>query len=711
MNIIQELRKIPFVRLLIPLMIGLITGIRFDISFTLLIITCLLLMILLCLSAFNILQEKYKNRWIFGLSLYIFIMIAGILLMELKLNDSQRFLPQTEKSEYFFAEVIDQPQHKANTVKVLLKITGHRDSLQWYKCKMKALTYFQKDNNTGKISNGDIIILKTILRQVKEPANPYEFNYKRFLRFKGIIYQSYIKSGTWQIAGHGKSLMIFASHLRNELLKLYRKYGFDNDEFAVLSALTLGYKDELGAEIKKAFSSAGAMHILAVSGLHTGIIFYVLNILFGFLGKMAYGKTIKLILVVLLLWFYALLTGLSISVIRAASMFSLIQFGNSFRRTINIYNILAVLAFFILVINPLQMCDVGFQLSFLAVLSIVFFQPRFYKLLTFNNRIIDKIWLLFTVSIAAQLGIFPIIIFYFHHFPVYFWITNLLIILPVAVVIYLAIMLFIFSPLGQVAFIIAKSLNLILVLINLFVNTVEKFPFSLIDGIYNTFTETVILYLIIISISVFVIYKYRIHLRIALFCILCFLSINLYRKYIINKQSKIVVFNINKFTALNFIEGRNNYLFTSIDVEDKDKILLNSVQNYWIKHGISDINKLISLIDSTGNRKACNNIGGLTFRYLHNNLLFNFKGKKLLLLLNTNLFEYTINKKFQLDYIIIANNLEVSIKQLTSLFDFMNIIIDSSNNYWTKKYWKEECEPYGIDPYIISEKGVFKLDI
>jgi hypothetical protein len=128
-------------------------------------------------------------------------------------------------------------------------------------------------------------------------------------------------------------------------------------------------------------------------------------------------------------------------------------------------------------------------------------------------------------------------------------------------------------------------------------------------------------------------------------------------------------------------------------------------------YGISERSKIISLIDSSFITNTCNSIGEIIFRNLHDNMIFNFKGQKLLLLVNNDLFKYTINKKFQLDYIIISNNVRISLRQLSNLFDFMNIIVDSSNNYWTKKYWKEECRLYSICPYIISEKGAFEMEL
>ena len=711
MNSIHELRKIPFVRLIIPLILGLITGFYFKISLNLIVNTTSLLVIYFIIILFiNKLSERYEFRLAFGVCVNIFIIVTGILLIKSKSDYQENISAKINIAEYYLCKINNHPETKSNSVKVLLRIIGYKNSGCWYKCKTNILAYFQKDNNAKTLSSGKVIILKSRLQEVSNSKNPCEFDNKKFLERKGIRYQSYIKTGTWQTVGQCNGLKIFAVKLRNKLLNLYRKYGINDNEFAVLSAFTLGYKYELNPEIRNAFISAGAMHFLAVSGLHVGIIFYVLNNLFKFCGKIKYGKNIKLILIVIILWFYALLTGLSSSVIRASAMFTLIQAGISLNRTINIYNVLAFAAFSILICHPLEIYDAGFQLSFLAVLSIIFFQPLFYRLLNLKNRILDKVWMLFTVSVSAQIGVFPIIIYYFHHFPVYFWLSNILIIFPLALSIYLAISLFIFNPVNQVALIIAKILNLVLKIINFFVMTIEKLPGSLVENIYNNHSETILLYMFIISISIFIILKNRHYFTVSLLCVICFLSINFIRKYKIYQQNKIIVFNINKYTAINFINGRNNYLLTDLNPEKDRRILLNTVQNYWLKHGINDISKVIDIGASASNNQILDNTAQLHIKQLFNNMFVSFRDKNLLILYNSDLFEYTSNKKYRLDYLIIADNLKCQIQTITNMFNVDKIVIDSSNDFRTMQFWDKECKLYRIDYNIISDEGALEIE-
>ncbi len=712
MNSIYELRKIPFIRLIIPLVSGLAGGMHFKISFTLLtVIACILVILFIIIILINKISGIYKYRLLFGLSINAFIIIAGIILAESKLNKHEKILERIRSSEYYLGRIIDQHEFKPGSVKALIRILSYKDSGSWNKCNTMVLTYFQRDSNTNILSDGDIIILKTVLQEISNHGNPCEFNYKKFLRFKGIIFQSFLRPGTWERIGHREGLRTFAAALRNNLLCLYKKYGIKDDEFAVISAFTLGYRDALNPVIKKSFASAGAMHFIAVSGLHVGIIFSVLNLLLRFPGKIRCLKGIRLTIILLILWFYALIAGLAPSVIRATVMFTLIQIGISLNRPVNIYNVLAVTAFFMLLSDPMQLSDIGFQLSFISVLSIIFFQPRIYRLLIFKNLILDKIWILFTGSLSAQIGIFPVVIYYFHQFPVYSWLTNILVIFPVAISIYLAILMFIFGWAGKAASAIAAILNLLLKFINYCIASIEKLPFAVIENIYSNSTVTFLLYITIFSISIFVIFKNRLFLKVTFICVILLLSVNFTRNYNISRQKKIIIFNINKFTAVNFIEGRNSYILTDIDSCSDGRLLLNSAYNYWLKKGVIEKNRIFNINNREAKNTAYDDIPELHVIKLYDNLFINFKGERLLLLDNADLLEYVIKKKFKLDYLIITGDLKPHKNALPYLSNIDNIIIDSSNNFSTRQFWTEACELYGIHCNIISLEGALELDI
>ena len=248
--------------------------------------------------------------------------------------------------------------------------------------------------------------------------------------------------------------------MRDKLLNILKENGLKNNELAVASALILGYKDDLGEELKHSYSSAGATHVLAVSGLHVGIIFLVLNFLLNILDKNDRFKISKAILLICFLWAYATITGLSPSVVRAATMFSFVTIGKSFGKSSSIYNTLCASAFVLLVYNPYLIMEVGFQLSYLAVVGIVYFQSIIYKWIYVKNKFLKYIWMITSVSIAAQLTTFPLGLLYLHQSPTYLFASNLFVIPGAMLIIGLGILLFITSwiPLisGGIGWLLAK---------------------------------------------------------------------------------------------------------------------------------------------------------------------------------------------------------------------------------------------------------------
>ena len=307
------------------------------------------------------------------------------------------------------------------------------------------------------------------------------------------------------------------------------------------------------------YSSSGAMHVLAVSGLHVGIIYLLLNSLFLFFEKFKYGKYLKAVFLILSLWAYALLTGLSPSVLRAATMFSFIIIGSALKRQTNIYNTLAASAFVLLLYNPYILLQVGFQLSYAAVLGIVYLQPKLYKLIYTKHWLLDKIWAITTVSIAAQLATFPLDIYYFHQFPNYFLLSNLFVIPLATFIIGGGVLLFVTSVIPFFPGSLAWVVNKILMLLNFSVQWVENLPYSLSLGISITVLETIIVYtIIILFFSSIIKWKPRL-LQLSLALVIFFMILQIKEQYRTGKQQYFIVYDVPKERAIDFVDGNKNY--------------------------------------------------------------------------------------------------------------------------------------------------------
>ncbi|HSH51497.1 MAG TPA: ComEC/Rec2 family competence protein, partial [Bacteroidales bacterium] len=438
------LHQTPFFRFTMPLIAGIVFRILFPKTCLPIELLCLIVFIFIVgLQIIKQTQHFFTNRF-WGMLVTLFIFLLGIQLVKSKQQAKPNF---DANQKFYIATIIEEPSEKPNSYQTTLSINYVKDSCCWKQENGKILTYFEKDSKVHKLAYGDQLIVQSYINFVMHSGNPKAFNYKKYLAFRDIHYQTYIQSGKFKILNHnqGPALYQFSKKVRGSLLNIYKENNISGDEFAVLSALTLGYKEELSPDIRESFSSSGAMHILAVSGLHVGIIYIILVRIFFFLQRNRYGRIIQSLLIIFALLFYAFLTGLSNSVLRATIMFSIVALGKIFVRQTNIYNTIFLSAFIMLLANPYSITDVGFQLSYMAVFSIIFFYPKIYSLIEVKYALGDKIWQLISVAIAAQIGTFPLTLFYFNQFPMYFILANIFII-PIAIIlIYAAVTLFLFS--------------------------------------------------------------------------------------------------------------------------------------------------------------------------------------------------------------------------------------------------------------------------
>ncbi len=340
------------------------------------------------------------------------------------------------------ATLLEKPVLKSKSYRAEGIVTGvfYADSLTW--ASEKIVIYFAGNEKVEALRPGTMILFDRVPEVIENRGNPYEFDYKGYIARRGIRRQVYLNGDSWRPGGNDPvfRITVYAERTRDYLLGIYSQNGLAGPEYEILSALTLGYKKSMDAEIKQVFSATGAAHVLAVSGLHVGIVYMVFNLFFGFLRRQKATRYPFLFLAVLFLWGFAFITGLSPSVQRSALMFTVVLIGENLHRPANIYNTLASSASLLLVVNPNLVLDVGFQLSYAAVLGIVYFQPIVAGIFRFTSKAGSYLWGLFAVSVAAQMTTFPLSCFYFHQFPVYFWMSNFIVIPAAFLFIFLGIL-------------------------------------------------------------------------------------------------------------------------------------------------------------------------------------------------------------------------------------------------------------------------------
>ena len=276
------------------------------------------------------------------------------------------------------------------------------------------LLNLSKESNVDTFKINRRVITSTSFKEIKGPLNPFQFDYKNYLKRHGIYHQISIGDEAVLVFEYPtKTIRSCAEKIREHLIEQLQQQSFNPTESAILKALLLGQRQDISSDIYEDYTKAGAIHILAISGLHVGIILLILQFLLKPLGFFRYGKFLQTVLILCVLWGFAMVAGLSPSVVRAVTMFSLFAIAKGLKRTTNALNTLAVSAFILLLVRPRFCFDVGFQLSYAAVASIVIVKPVLDSWWVVKNRIANWVLDLFKVSIAAQIGVLPLSLYLF----------------------------------------------------------------------------------------------------------------------------------------------------------------------------------------------------------------------------------------------------------------------------------------------------------
>jgi competence protein ComEC len=587
------LRHIPFVRIAISFVSGIIAGIYYPFALNEIYASGFFLF-LISLVFISFFVKSYEFRWQHGIIILSAFFVAGFIYSGVNklVFKKNYFEKHTDSNSLLIVRIEESPKEKIRSLKANAEVKSVVNGSEIKTALGRLQLYFPKGENLN-IHYGDILIIRNDnLHSIGKPKNPYEFDYRQFLAFKQIHHQAYISKGNFRILNRepDKSLRGYVVKLNRYFNNILKQNITNSQSFAIASSLLIGNREYLDFELIKAYSSSGAMHVLAVSGLHVGILFLILDKLMFFLNNRNRKLLLlKSFIIIFIIWLYAMLTGFSPSVQRAAIMFSLITLGKSLKRGYDIYNVLSVSAVFQLLLNPFSIMEVGFQLSYSAVLGIVMFQKFFTDLIYVRNKILNYLWQITCVSISAQLITFPIGLLYFHQFPLYFFVSNLVVI-PAAFCIMLAgVAMLLLSPFPYISLVLGKLLSAGIFIMNQSVFLVEKLPYSLIQGLSISIFEAWLLYALIflffISIHLFSRYVIYAALIIAVMFVIC-INIENYFQW---NQKQFVVYNTPKNTyAYDFISGKQNLLLASKSLTDNySQMQFHIMHNWWEQ----DINK------------------------------------------------------------------------------------------------------------------------
>ena len=571
-----------------------------------------------------------------------------------------------------------------------------RNPSGWQDAEGKLLIYFRKDAAAQQLRYGDRIAFSQLPHEIPEPANPAQFDNRRFLRFHQVNRQVFLETDQWKLlcSRSGNILVDAANRLRYHLLKVFRDHYIDGQDYAVLSALLLGYTDEIDPAVVRAYAVSGALHVLSVSGLHVGIIYIALNMLLFFLNRSRAGKLFKALLILLFLWFYAMITGLQPSVLRSAAMLSFVVIGSVMERRTNMYNTLAASAFLLLAWDPYILTQVGFQLSYLAVIGIVFLYPKIFHLLYVKNRLFKAAWSLTAVSIAAQLATFPLGLYYFHQFPNYFLVSNMLIIPLSTVIIYGGILLLLLNPLTLVAHYLGYVLGLLVHALNDMVMKIETLPHALLDGISISAAEAILIYLVLLGILFFVLYRRSLFLFPALVMGILLFAFNIYEYDGQQRARQFIVFSVPHQSAVDYVDGKQSVLVSDTSLYKNQNLLRYAVRPYWWQEGIDEQ----IYLDPEKNAA----FDHLVIR----NCLSMFYDK--IILKADSGFYFSKETVFpKIDFLVLSQNTKVRLREILENAKPGQLIIDSSNSIYKDEQWTKIAKELGVPVYSVLRSGAF----
>jgi competence protein ComEC len=544
------------------------------------------------------------------------------------------------------------------------------------------LVQIPKTQVSSRIHIGSIIQIKGKVISNKKSLNPNQFDYSNYLTNKSIFAQIYAKTNSIKISDKmDKNIWYYSDHLRNKIINNLEKNNFSKNELHVVSALILGQQQNISKEILEDYQYAGAIHILSVSGLHVGFILLFITFLLKPLRKDKLGNTIRLLTIIISLWGFAILAGLSPSVVRSVTMFSFVAVGMYLKRSTNIFHTLLVSMFLILFFQPSFLFDVGFQLSYLSLFFILWLQPLISNLWDPKNKIVSYFWDILTVSFAAQIGAFPLSIFYFHQFPGLFFVTNLIIIPFLILIMGLGVLVMVLAAFDFVPRITMQSLEFCLYFLNKIINWVASFEQFIIKDIPINWQTLFCLYLLIITVVVSFKKPSYPKIIVALFSLLLFQLTLLVTRWEIQSQHEWIVFNSWKNTLITERNGDKVTVYGNNSLTDK--IASNAtLKSYLIANNskVTEINKIQNL--------------------------YYFKNKKIMVIDSFGIY----SKEIKPDIIILRQSPKINLERLIEINRPKLIVADASNYKTTILLWKSICIKKKIPFHATAEKGFYSVD-
>lgn len=523
-----------------------------------------------------------------GVPAFVFLFTAGWLLAGSRSErDDATHFQRISGIEAYEVVLASQPESKPTYFRAFGQVRRVRTAAGWKSATGRVLLSLEK--YISRPAYGDVLLVGGTPQPVRGALNPGEFDYRRYLWYQQVFHRDFIKPERWVKSGFSPPYAVInlASRVnRHADSVLVARLG-DRREYGVAKAMLLGVRDDLDAELMRAYSASGAIHVLSVSGLHVGIVFVLLGSVLNFLKKRGRAGTWTGIgLKLLFLWSYAVVTGLSPAVLRSAAMFSLFILAEAFKRPPTPYNTLFASAFGLLLYDPFLLASAGFQLSYLAVLGLIYLQPRIERWWRVEHFAGKWLWKITATALAAQLVTFPLAVYYFHQFPVYFLLVNPFVIGLAGLAVPTGLVFLVLEKVPWVSDGLQAATRALFWLLNEATRQTERMPHAIWPNLHLSAAETTVVYGMMVSVLALFFTRKKAYAWVAASLAVVLSGAAIFQKTAQHRQSGMVIHHVPKHSAVSFIDGNTlTVLGDSVAVQNP-RLLDYACAGFWAGRGI-----------------------------------------------------------------------------------------------------------------------------
>ncbi len=630
---------------------------------------------------FSIKKQFSKNHFAFFTILIATLLGVSTQIIHTETYKKNHFIHfiENSKNEYSIEITLKEKLKENDFNKRFVAIVRKLDAKE--SCG-KIILNIRKDSLNHDFEIGSILKIRGSIYKNKEISNPNQFDYGNYLENQQIYGQVYCDISDIEINSKiEKSIWYYAANFRNKIIKNLEKSGFKKSELSVIVALILGQQQDISQDVLHDYQYAGAVHILSVSGLHVGFILLFINFLLRPIPKNKMGSFSKLFIIIVSLWIFGIIAGLAPSVVRSVTMFSFVAVGMYLKRSVNIYHTLLVSAFLILLFQPSFLFDVGFQLSYVSLFFIVWLQPLFSRIWKPKNKITNYFWDILTVSFAAQIGAFPLSVYYFHQFPGLFFVTNIVILPAMGLVLGLGVFVMLLAYFDYVPLIPIRILEWSIWLLNKIIAWIASLEQFIISNISFNFYMLLAMYLMLFSVFIWFKKPNFQKLSFAMITIILLQVSCFSTKYFHQIKKELIVFNVKKNSIICERNGQNLTIYAN------DSILKNI-----------HVNRLLTPY-------LIGNFATIQHKKSIPNTLF-FDNKKIFIIDSLAIYPKDIFP----NVVLITQSPQLNLERFLQVCKPQIVVADASNFKSYVKIWKATCEEQKIPFHATAEKGFYKLN-